>query len=372
MLKSTFKYYFFKLIGGLFTLTAPLISFGQVSEAPLSVLFVGNSYTHYNNMPELFKKIAESKGDKVFVKMDAKSNHSFEMHSKRPELYESINSHKWDYVILQGFSRELSHTTQVIDTATVPYFELLLDSIYRNNPCTKVLLYMTWGYRTGFQEREDVDTYDKMALAVKSGYEYLSKRYGLGIVAVGDVYQELSKFEDPSLFGCLYQKDDQHPTMFGSYAVANSFYSAIFRKSPRNAYHRGISKEDAAIIQELSFTIIDSTRSEYGLDRDYYNISYDWNDEGKLVVSTEANYGIADITWDFGDGNVIKQPNVRHQYEKLNEYPITLAVHAKCGNHSHTQVIQLNDLPEPEKENPSAAKIQRSIKKAKKKQKRSG
>lgn len=371
MLKQTFKYYFFRLIGGILALSAPFYSSAQVTDAPISVLFIGNSYTHYNNMPELFKKIADSKGDKVLVKMDAKSNHTFEMHANRPELYESIGSYKWDYVVLQGFSRELSYPKEVIDTASVPYFEQLLDSIYKNNPCTKVLLYMTWGYRTGFEEREDVDSYEKMASAVKDGYKYLSKRYGLGIVAVGDVYKELSKFEDPTLFSCLYQKDDQHPSLFGSYAVANSFYSAIFRNSPRNAYHKGISKEDAAIIQELSYSIIDSTRNEYGLDRDFYEIRYDWNDEGNLVVNTQSNFGLADVTWDFGDGYVVKQTNVRHEYNKLKEYPITLAVHAKCGAHTHTEVIRLDDLPKPPKDHPSASKIQKTIKKAKKRQKRS-
>lgn len=372
MLKHKLKYYLRNLLGGVILLGTPLLTHAQLTDAPTSVLFVGNSYTHYNNMPEIFQKIADSKGDKVIVKMDAKSNHSFEMHSKRSELYQSIKERKWDYVVLQGFSRELSYPESYIDSATVPYFEQLLDSIYLNNPCTKVLLYMTWGYKTGFQEREEVDSYNKMADAVKRGYQYLSKKYGLGIVAVGDVYQALSRFEDPTLFSCLYQKDEQHPTLFGSFTAASTFYTAIFRKSPRDSYHKGVSREDAELIQEMTYAIVDSSRKAYGLDRDYYDIDYSWTEKGNLVIQTRSNYGLADITWDFGDGNVIKQANVRHEYDKLKAYPITLAVHANCGNHSHTTVIPLNDLPKPDEGNPAASKIQRSIKKAKKQQRRSG
>jgi len=92
------------------------ITFAQ----PMRVLFVGNSYTHYNNMPKLFEQMADSKGVKLEVLMDAKSSHTFQMHSKRPELYKSINSAKWDYVVLQGFSRELAQERPVIDSMSIP------------------------------------------------------------------------------------------------------------------------------------------------------------------------------------------------------------------------------------------------------------
>src|SRR5690606_15913872 len=76
---------------------------------PQNILFIGNSYTHMNKMPALFDKIAEAKGVKMHVEMNALSNHSFKMHSLRPELYTKLRERKWDYVVLQGFSRELSY-----------------------------------------------------------------------------------------------------------------------------------------------------------------------------------------------------------------------------------------------------------------------
>lgn len=104
----------------------------------MRVLFVGNSYTHYNNMPKLFTDIANSKNINVDVHMSAKSSHTFKMHSERTDLYQDIQREKWDYVVLQGFSRELSTDIETIDSMVVPYVKRITDSIYHQNPCATI------------------------------------------------------------------------------------------------------------------------------------------------------------------------------------------------------------------------------------------
>lgn len=347
-------------------------TFSQSDIEPTKVLFIGNSYTHYNDMPELFQSIAESKGENVITEMDARSSHTFKMHTKRPELFEHIKKRQWDFVVVQGFSRELSFSHEYLDTASVPYFKMILDSVYANNPCTKVLLYMTWGYRTGFPELEEIDTYEKMAQAVKNGYKYLASKYQLAIVPVGDVYEQIRKTGDGSLFHCLYQKDEQHPSITGSYAIANTFYSAIFRNSPINGYHRGLSQEDAQIIQNVAHEYISTHRTEYNLNEDYFEIKYDWSSNGDLILDAKANYGVASITWDFGDGTVTQNSIAHHEYKRLDDYPISLTVQALCGNHNIIERINLDNLPEPRDNHPSIGLIEKSIRRAKKQRKKDG
>lgn len=60
----------------------------------MRVLFIGNSFTHYNNMPKTFHDLAESRNIKVDVHMSAKSNHTFQMHSERSDLYQDIQREK--------------------------------------------------------------------------------------------------------------------------------------------------------------------------------------------------------------------------------------------------------------------------------------
>ena len=130
-----------------------LFATGSVSAQaePVKVLFIGNSYTHMNNMPKMFEKISKDAGMNVIVEKCAQSGASFKVHSEREEVYEAIKSRDWDYVILQGYSRELTFDPEHIDTATVPYLNKITTSIYDNYACTNVLFYISFALVTFFE-----------------------------------------------------------------------------------------------------------------------------------------------------------------------------------------------------------------------------
>lgn len=231
---------FFNLIVSVFA-TSTVIS--QVE--PVKVLFIGNSYTHMNNMPALFELIAKSQGTDVYVEMSAESNHTFEMHTQRKTLFETIRSQKWDHIVLQGFSRELAQSQEEIDRKTTPYVKIILDSIYANNASTNVLLFMTWGYENGYLHREELNTYEKMTNKIHVGYTYLSEKFNVSIVPVGLVWKE---FRTASTMR-LYKKDGQHPIRKGSYLAACTFYASIFKKNTIGAKAKRICKKKASQIQ---------------------------------------------------------------------------------------------------------------------------
>jgi len=170
------------------------VTFSQnLNKENLNILFVGNSYTHMNEMPFIFDRMAKSKGKSVHVEMNTRSGSSFQAHTTRPDLFKTIQSQKWDFVVLQGYSRELSYDLSHIDTATMPYIQQILDSIYQQDSCTNVLLYMTWGYKDGFLDRPETDTYEKMADKIATGYQYLADSLKLPIVPVGMVWKDFRK-----------------------------------------------------------------------------------------------------------------------------------------------------------------------------------
>lgn len=297
---------------------------------PMNVLFIGNSFTHMNSMPVMFEKLAISKNVHINVVMSAKSNHTFKMHSERPDLYEDINKAKWDYVILQGFSRELSYGNEHIDTAVIPYFQKIVDTLKHNNPCVKPLLYMTWGYENGYAYMNEIGTYEEMSASIESGYRYLSELYDFAIVPVGNVWKEIRKnYPD---YG-LYQKDEHHPTKIGSYVVASSFYSAIFRASPQGGYASGIPDNIALNIQKTAYNYIKNHLVEYKLDRDVIDVNYKFTKEGKYEVDCSANFPKAtSIIWDFGDGKIVENKNkTTHYYATHGDYKVKLTVEDECG-----------------------------------------
>lgn len=321
----------------------------------MNVLFIGNSYTHMNKMPELFSKMAASKGYKVNVEMDAKSNHSFKMHSERPELFEHIKQKKWDYVVLQGFSRELSYPPEYLDTASIPYFNKLVDSIYANNPCTSILLYMTWGYKEGFAERPEIDNYEKMSDMVRRGYQYLSAIYNLPIVPVGDVWRTLrSNVKEIN----LYDKDFQHPTIHGSYLTASTFYAAIFKSSPEKAYYKNMSEEEAIVLQQTAYDYVMNSLDEYKLRQNTLKVKNERSKKGEYLVHCEANYPCSNqLKWDFGDGKSSELSKVTHTYKKPGVYWVTLYVEDACGIRKIKRKVSFSAPSKPEPSQGSKPKV---------------
>lgn len=350
------------------SLRSVLVVFGLLSATsaqadvnPMNVLFIGNSYTHMNKMPQLFEKIATSKGVKINVEMDAKSNHTFKMHSERPELYEHIKEKKWDYVVLQGFSRELSYSKDVIDTASVPYITKIVDSIYMNNPCTNVLLYMTWGYKEGFKDREEINSYEKMSDSVKVGYEYISDLFDFPIVPVGSVYKELMK-NYPSIN--LYQPDYQHPTIYGSYLIASTFYSAIFKASPAKGDYSKIDEAEASEIQSTAYNYVINHIDEYKLGNNTLKVKSERDHKGRFYVHCEANYPCSvDVHWDFGDGNKSKESKVQHRYKESGTYWVTLRVEDMCGERTVKRKVVFKDPPKPTKKRKSSPTVVKTTEK---------
>lgn len=299
-----------------------------VNAQQMRVLFVGNSYTHYNNMPKMFHDIANSKNIKVDVHMSAKSSHTFHMHSERMDLYQDIKSQKWDYIILQGFSRELAYDYSVIDTSVVPYVRRIVDSIYAQNPCTNILLYETWGYEKGFPEDSVNLNYQMMSDRIHQGYLYLSQKFDFPIVPVGKVWETV-KENNPKIQ--LYNEDLQHPSKYGSYLAACSFYAAIFKMNPNAAYADGLNAEYAKIIQNTAFSVIDLNLNRYLLSRNQIQVKSSSKD-GKYQVDCLANYPNAkSISWNFGDGKTANLFQVKHAYTKPGTYIITITIQDSCG-----------------------------------------
>lgn len=324
-LRSSMLKRFFHFLFGLL----PFVSSAQKELNPVNILFIGNSFTHMNSMPVMFEKLTTSKSYKVNVVMSAKSNHTFKMHAEREDLYEDINRNKYDYVILQGFSRELSFGHEHIDTAVVPYFTKIVDTLYKNNPCVKLLLYMTWGYENGYAYSDYLGSFDQMSVAIEDGYRYLGDLFNIPVIPVGNVWKEVRKnYPDFK----LYQADEHHPTKYGSYIVASTIYTAIFRNSPVGGFTSNIPEDVAYPIQTTAYSFVMKHLKEYNLDQNILDVNHEFTKDGKFKVKVSANYPMADsLNWEFGDGTFSEKSKDQHFYKTFGTYYVKLTVFDKCG-----------------------------------------
>ncbi len=242
-----------------------LYYFWPISKDTIKVLFIGNSYTYRNDMPSIFEEIAISKGKKVYVEDCTLGKATLAIQSRRFAVKNAISSEKWDVVIIQGSSRDFVKDSSIIVKKTKPALEKIIKAVQKNNPSTKMLFYMTWGYRNGFKPIDEVNTFEKMSNLIEKRYLSLYETYDIGVVPVGMVWKDVRKKRDEVI---LYVKDGAHPSLKGSYLTACCFYSAIFNDSPVGSnYYSLLGPKICYFLQSISAKNVLFHREKYGLHK---------------------------------------------------------------------------------------------------------
>ncbi|PCJ67620.1 MAG: hypothetical protein COA58_00350 [Bacteroidetes bacterium] len=296
-----------------------------------SVLFIGNSYTNVNNLPNLLKEVAKSAGDTVISESHTPGGRQIWQHANDPEVFNLIRSRNWDYVVIQCQSQEPSFPDQQVEQNVFPYARKICDSITANNPCTIPLFYMTWGRKNGDADNcgffPPLCTYEGMDSVLRSNYLKMGEQNEAEVCGVGAVWNELRK-ESSSIE--LYSGDESHPSYAGSMAGAYSFYSTIFRKSPMEAsYKGGLIQVVLDSIQIAVESVIFSNMSEYNIGVSDPSSNFTITKSG-CTFTLDGPDGNDSLLWDFGDGNISKMIDPTHEYATGGEYIIKL-VGIRCG-----------------------------------------
>ena len=190
----------------LFTL-APCLAFGQSYE----VLFLGNSYTYYNNMPQQVADLASSFGDTINYDSNTPGGATFSGHSTNATTLAKINQQEWDYVVLQAQSQEPSFPPSQVANDVYPYAQILVDSIVQNSLCTEPLFFMTWGRKYGDQQNcgtyPPICTYQGMQNRLRQSYLEMATTHNASAAPVGISWQNAMALDSTI---DLYVSDNSH------------------------------------------------------------------------------------------------------------------------------------------------------------------
>lgn len=206
----------FFLIGAVL-LGALLTACGQETEH--NVLFIGNSYTHFNNMPDMVEEIAGANGVGIDTTMIAPGGAFLHEHVANPEVVSAIQSGEYDTVILQEQSVAPSVLAFTAEN-TMPAARSL-DTI-ADNAGVRVIWFQTWGHVSGFPS-EGHNTYESMQLAINTTYDNIGRDTGAPIARVGEAFSRART----SVAASLYHPDGTHPSPAGSYLAAIEITEAI-------------------------------------------------------------------------------------------------------------------------------------------------
>ena len=236
----------------------PILLNAQIKK---KVLFIGNSYIYANTLPQMISDLALTKQDTLLFDQSVVGGFTFNNHCNFPQTWQKIRSNSWDFVVLQAQSQEPSFSPAQVMANTYPFAKQLNDSVKAANPCTEVLFFLTWGRKNGDAMNcpvyPPVCTYNGMQARLRESYMAFKDSFKAACAPVGVAWK---RFRNLYPLIDLYQPDESHPSVEGSYLAACVFYSSIFKKASNGStYLSGINSATATLIQNLSSqTVLDS------------------------------------------------------------------------------------------------------------------
>ena len=232
----------FFIVSGLFACekspATPKIDPPVVVKKEYKVLFVGNSYTFYNEGIDYhLKKMLDADGLSDSVTYDfqkiAVGSYTLEAHYSDPATLGKIRNEKWTAVVLQEQStRPMNTPALFLEYATK------LDTEIRKVKA-KTILYMTWATK---DQPGDI-------AALAAAYLSVGQELNAPVAPVGRVWEYIQKTY-PEIN--LYISDNKHPTLSGTYATVCVFYKQLFGRNPvDNKYiPSGMSAENVLAIRK--------------------------------------------------------------------------------------------------------------------------
>lgn len=235
----------------------------------LKVLFLGNSYTYVNNLPQLIHDIALANGDTLVFDNNCPGGHTFNNHFNNATSISKINSQAWDNVILQAQSQEPSFDPSQVEAQTLPYAIKLDSIIQHNNDCTETVFYETWGRKYGDASNcgsyPPICTYLGMQDRLRASYKLFADTTKSVMAPAGEAWRK-SITLNPSLE--LYSSDQSHPSLEGSYLTACVFYEVLFHKSVlSNTYTAGVSATNVSFLQQIAHDVVNDSLSTWNIGK---------------------------------------------------------------------------------------------------------
>ena len=307
------------------------------------VLFIGNSYTGVNNLPQLFSDLSLSLGDSVFVDTYNPGGYTFEMHAVDANTIAKINSRSWDFVVLQEQSQRPSFPPGQVAQDVYPYARQLDSLILLNNPCTETVFYMTWGRKYGDQGNcafwPPVCTFLGMQEELRNSYVQMANDNAALVAPVGRAWQS-SWTQDSSIN--LWSSDNSHPSIEGSYLAACVFYETILRKSCVNApFISTLASLKALFLQQVAHQIVVDSLSTWKIGTYDVNADFSFAPNGLQVQFIDQSANSNNVTWDFGDGatSLLAQP--LHTYLQAGTYNVNLIAMNNCNLDTAQQFVSV-------------------------------
>lgn len=302
------------------------------------VLFLGNSYTAVNNLPNLLTELALSAGYELYTQRSTPGGYTLGFpeygHLYNPTSINLINSEEWDYVVLQEQS-QYPVIEFYRDNYTYPGAIGLDSLIHLNDNCTQTMFFMTWGRKNGGQQcigsycSINFVDYAHMQDSLASTYVNLSNMLDCPVAPVGIAWRNsIVNNGDPI---DLFSADGSHPSLAGSYLAACVFYASIFHSSPQGLnYTAGIDENTAAYLQTIAHNTVFDNLNSWNIDTTTVSSDFNFSQNYDTVFFINQSRNCDEFLWDFGNGKTDTIENPICIYNESGNYNVQLIASSGC------------------------------------------
>ena len=173
-----------------------------LAAALLRLIFIGNSYTFYNDLPELAQRLSETTpGLKLKTEQETHPGWTLQRHWLEGKARARIRERRWDVVVLQEHS-----TRPITDAGQFAAFAQLFNTEIRGAGA-RPMLYMTWARRFAPENQAILtNAYRRVGAAIKAP-----------VAPAGEAWKRWLAAPDAPR---LHIGDDSHPNFRGSFLNA--------------------------------------------------------------------------------------------------------------------------------------------------------
>lgn len=209
------------------------------------VLYVGNSLTYTNDLPQLVQEIGTVEKVKIKYKSLLFPNYSLEDHWKEGKVQQEIESGKYDFIVAQQGPSALPGSQVLL----LEYTQKLADLCRKNK--AKLALYMVWPSLTRSFD------FDNVILS----YTQAARKTASLLCPTGVAWQHVWQ-ADPKM--ALYGNDGFHPSIKGSAVAAMVVYASLFQKKELNflqfdkiPWSKELTNHEFEILRDAARKVID-------------------------------------------------------------------------------------------------------------------
>ncbi len=232
-----------------------------VEWSTIKVLFIGNSFTYYNNIPKLTEEIAKSLGydfvsDSVTCGAHTLTKFADSEDTYGKQVYSKLNSsNDYDYVILQDQSTRSYSNYSAFKTAV----DTLNKLVKKTQDHAETRLYATWAY----EEMSSTKSISEQEQIIRDKYTQCGNELDIKVHNVGKAFTKIYE-ENKSIN--LYFTDNKHPSHYGSFLSAHvhamsilgvdtslSTFSTYYSNEEQNTWT--IDENISSILKATAYTV---------------------------------------------------------------------------------------------------------------------